>query len=63
MGAHDRKGVLRRLIDVERDERENDRTELSALRRGLLEPIEDTGRRAADKSAVLLAPAGRSWGP
>ena len=63
MDAHDRKGVLRRLIDVEPDERESDRSELSTLRRSLLEPIEDTGRRAADETAVLLAPAGRSWGP
>jgi hypothetical protein len=61
MDAHDRKDALRRL--VERDERDSDRTELSALRRSLLEPIEDNGRRAADESAVLLAPVGRSWGP
>ena len=63
MDAHDRKRALRRVIDVERDKRESDRTELSALRRSLLEPIEDNGRRAADEAAVLLAPVGRSWGP
>ena len=61
MDAHDRKDALRRL--VERDERDSDRTELSALRRSLLEPIEDNGRRAADESAVLLGPVGRSGGP
>ena len=63
MDGHDRKDALRRLVDVERDERDRDRTELSALRRSLLEPIEDSGRRAADESALLLAPVGRSWGP
>ena len=63
MDAHDGTDALRRLVDVERDERDSDRTELSALRRSLLEPIEDNGRRAANESAVLLAPVGRSWGP
>ena len=63
MDAHDRKGVLRRLIDVDRDEREDDRSQLSALRRSLLEPIEDNEREARDESAVQLARVGRSWGP
>jgi hypothetical protein len=62
MDANDRKGALRRPADVELDQPENERSELSALRRRLLEPIEDNRRRAADESAVLLAHAGRSWG-
>ena len=63
MDAHDRKGVLRRLIDVELDKHDSDRTELSALRRSLLEPIEDNERETRDKSVALLAPVGRTWGP
>jgi len=49
--------------DAELDEHESDRSELAALRRSLLEPIEEGERRPTDESAVLLAHTGRSWGP
>jgi len=67
MDAHDRKGILRRLIDVDLHERENDRSERAALRLSLREPIEESGfaggSRIADDSSLLLAHAGRTWGP
>jgi hypothetical protein len=63
----DRKGVLRRLIDAEQNMFRNDGRELATLRRHLREPIDEIGEPASQHAAadapVLLAHAGRSWGP
>jgi hypothetical protein len=67
MDASDRKGVLRRLIDAESNVARNEGGDRSALRWSLSEPIEESGLprglQVADDSPVLLAHAGRSWGP
>ena len=67
MDSADRKGVLRRLIDSELNASRSEGNEAQALRWSLREPIEEggapSGQRVADDSPVLLANAGRSWGP
>ena len=61
------KAVPAPVTVAERNASQDEGADRSALRWSLSEPIEESGlpsgQRVADDSPVLLANAGRSWGP